>query len=107
MKEIKAIIKPFVLDKVLEALHAIKGLPGCITSEVNAYGRSPKNGDTTFEADSMVKLEIVVSDGAVAKVVAAIVKHARTGSKGDGKIFVIEANDAVAIRTGKKGKDAL
>ena len=108
MKEIKAVIKPHKVEEVLRALHAIANLPGCIVSQVKGYGRSPKspNGDV-LESDEWTKLELVVSDRMVEAVLKTIQSRAHTGNKGDGKIFVIEAVDALAIRTGKRGDEAI
>ena len=111
MKEIKAIIQPFLLDKVLDALHELENLPGCTVSEVRGYGRGPAPGEPSeeraYESAERIKLEIIVPDRMVGKVVETIRKSAHTGNKGDGKIFVIETVDAVAIRTNKRGEEAL
>ena len=109
MKEIKAIIKPNMLQQVLYALHEIEGLPGCIVSQVQTYGRSSAKGEASegLEPVQGAKLEIVVSESMVPKVMNAIQKNAHTGNKGDGKIFVIECKDAVRIRTGERGREAI
>lgn len=108
MKEIKAVIKPHKVEEVLRALHTIPDLPGCIVSQVKGFGRSPKNnGGDLLESDSWTKLEIVVPDRFVKIILNTIQTHAHTGQKGDGKIFVIEAVDALAIRTGKRGEEAI
>lgn len=108
MKEIKAIIQTTVLDKVLMALHAIKGLPGSTVSHVHGHRRADgTEHEHALEYDERAKLEIVVNDADVKRVVETIWKSARTGSKGDGKIFVIDCTDAVRIRTGEKGEDAI
>lgn len=108
MKEIKAIIRPSKLESVLDALQPIKDLPGCIVSQVQGYGRSAgRSTDTPMEPAEFAKLEIVVDDRLVKKVVAAIVENAHTGNPGDGKVFIIECPGAVWIRTGKSGKAAL
>ncbi len=109
MKEIKAIIQPFLLDKVLEALHEIPGLPGCTVSEVRGYDRSRGPGEKgpAVGFAERTKLEIVVPDKLVPKVVEAIRKNAHTGNPGDGKVFTIQAVDALAIRTGKRGDEAI
>jgi len=108
MKEIKAVIKPHKTEEVLRALHAMPNLPGCIVSQVRGYGRSPKGSDgSLLESDDWIKLEIVVPDHLVEPVLKAIQTHAHTGQKGDGKVFVIEAVDALAIRTGKRGNEAI
>ena len=109
MKEIKAIIQPFMLDKVLEALHEIAGLPGCTVSQVRGYSRSKprKPGEEDLGFAERVKLEIVVPEKLVKSVVEIVRTSAHTGNKGDGKIFVIECADAVHIRTGKRGETRL
>lgn len=108
MKEIKALIRPSKLDGVLAALQRIKDLPGCIVSHVHGYGRSSGHGtDSPLEPADFAKLEIVVGERLLQKVLAAILENSRTGNPGDGKIFVIECSDAVWIRTGKSGKAAL
>ncbi len=110
MKEIKAIIKPNMLQQVLQALREIEGLPGCIVSHVQTYGRSPVKGaaeEVGLDTVERTKLEIVVNNGMVRKIMEAIRKNAHTGNKGDGKIFVIECKDAMRIRTGERGADAL
>ena len=104
MKEIKAVIRPSKLDPVLEALQRIKNLPGCIVSHVHGYGRSAdRDTGSHLEPADFAKLEIVVDERLVKKVLAAVLENAHTGSPGDGKIFVIECADAVGIRTGKSG----
>lgn len=108
MKEIKAIIQTSVLDKVLLALHAMKGLPGCTVSHVHGYPRSDGGPpEDTLESDERTKLEIVVKDADEKKVIEAIVNSARTGGPGDGKIFVMNCEEVVAIRTGKRGGAAV
>ena len=108
MKEIKAIIQPFMLDKVLDALHEVAGIPGCVVSRVETHGRTAGvEVDARAAQSTKVKLEIVVADRLVEQVVKLIQSHAYTGNKGDGKIFVIECVDAMAIRTGDRGEKAL
>lgn len=108
MKEIKALIRPSKLDGVIEALQGIDGLPGCVVSHVHGYGRSSgQTAHSPLEPVDFAKLEIVVGERLVAKVLAAIRKNARTGNPGDGKIFVIECSDAVGVRSGKSGRAAL
>ena len=109
MKEIKAVIQPFMLDKVLDALHQVEGLPGCIVSQISSYPRTLKKSENerAFEPSVRAKLEIVVDEPLVEKVVQIIQKNAHTGNKGDGKIFVLECKDAVRIRTGDRGEAAL
>lgn len=114
MKEIKALIQPFMLQHVCDALDAIPGLPGITLSTVSGWGRTRANGakgKTVHLAGhrfvEKTKLEIVVEDALVQQVVAAIVAAAHTGNVGDGKIFVSEVGDAVRIRTGERGENAL
>jgi nitrogen regulatory protein P-II 1 len=99
MKEIKAIIQPFMLDRVLEELHDIKGLPAVTVSEARAI--SVERG--RFEQVPKAKLEIMVPDAMVERVLRAIEERARTGSPGDGRIFVIAVEESVKIRTGERG----
>ena len=108
MKEIKAIIQTSMLDKVLGGLRKMKGLPGCTVSHVHGCQRSG-GGDITepLAPAERTKIEIVVKDGDVKRVVASIADNARTGSPGDGKIFVIDCIDAIQIRTGKHGEQVL
>lgn len=103
MKEIKAIIQPFMLHRVLDALHRIEGLPGITVAEVR--GMSAGRG----ELDQIVrsKLEIMVPNELVEPVLQAIQTHAHTGNPGDGHIFVIPVEVAVKIRTGERGDDIL
>ncbi|MFN7970940.1 MAG: P-II family nitrogen regulator [Acidobacteriota bacterium] len=113
MKEIKAIIQPFMLEKVLEALDAMEGLPGLTVSEVRGWGRSrAANAKNTSEIAGhafapKTKIEIVVGDELADKVIDVIVGSARTGHVGDGKVFVQEIVDAVRISTGARGDQAL
>ena len=108
MKEVKAIIQPFMLEQVLETLRRIDGLPGITVSEVRGFGRT--RGRTAHEQNDVIhyvkkaKIEIVVSDDLVEPVVQAIQEHARTGNLGDGKIFVYEVADVIRIRTGVRGE---
>lgn len=101
MKEIKAIIQPFLLDRVLDALHDIEGLPGVTVSEARAV--SMKRGH--YEQVVKTKLEIMVADALVESVVQAIQEHAHTGNPGDGGIFVIPIEETVNIRTGERSID--
>jgi nitrogen regulatory protein P-II 1 len=107
MKEIKAVIQPAMLEKVLRALHAMNGLPGCTVSHVHGYQRSGGEPDEFLRHEERAKLEIVVKDSDAKKVAEAIMKNARTGSPGDGKIFVMECVDVVRIRTGERGDQAI
>ena len=98
MKEIKAIIQPFLLDRVLEALRGIKGLPAVTVSEVTGIGLEPGQDDRPVRT----KLEIMVADPIVERVLEAIQTHAHTGNPGDGRIFVIPIEETVKIRTGER-----
>jgi nitrogen regulatory protein P-II 2 len=112
MKLIIAIVKPFKLDDVREALVAA-GIEGLTVSEVKGYGRQKGQTEIYRGAEYQVnfvpkvKLEAVVEDAAVAKTVDAIKTSASTGKIGDGKIFVVNVEDAVRIRTGETGAAAL
>lgn len=112
MKLIEAIIKPFKLDEVKDALNEI-GIEGITVSEVKGYGRQKGHTELYRGAEYVVdfipkiKLEIVVSDELVNKVVDTILTTAKTGRIGDGKIFVIPLEEAVRIRTGEQGNDAI
>ena len=112
MKLIEAIIKPFKLDEVKDALNEI-GIEGITVSEVKGFGRQKGHTELYRGAEYVVdfipkvKLEIAVSDDLVAKVVSAIEQTAKTGRIGDGKIFVMPLEDAVRIRTGEKGDEAI
>ena len=107
MKEIKAIIKPAMLGSVLSALRLIQGLPGITISEVKGFGRTRKPSDEILEHDHRIKLEIIVPDERAEITVKAIQENARTGGKGDGKIFISEVLDVVRIRTGERGSGAI
>jgi nitrogen regulatory protein PII len=98
MKEIKAIIKPFMLERVTEALREIKGLPALTISP--AHGLSAERG--TFDQVLKTKLEIMIPDDLVEPVVETIQKAAHTGNPGDGRIFVIPVEETVKIRTGER-----
>ncbi len=112
MKKVEAIIKPFKLDEVKEALHAI-GIQGITVSEVKGFGRQKGHTElyrgTEYVVDFLpkIKMEIVVKDELVAKVVETVVEAARTGRIGDGKVFVLSVDEVVRIRTGEKGEDAI
>ena len=112
MKEIKAIIQPFMLDKVLEALHGIEDLPGLTVSEVRGFGRTRgRNSDAGAAGPSQyvkkAKLEVVVPDVLLERVLRTIQEHAHTGNLGDGKIFVYRVDDVLRIRTGERGDAAI
>ena len=112
MKKIEAIIKPFKLDEVKEALSRV-GVDGLTVSEVKGFGRQKGHTELYRGAEYVVdflpkiKLEIVVTADVVDKVVEAIVGAANTGKIGDGKIFVLPLEEAVRIRTGERGADAV
>lgn len=112
MKKIEAIIKPFKLDEVKDALSDI-GVQGLTVSEVKGFGRQKGHTEIYRGAEYVVdflpkvKLEIVVSDEIATQVVEVIEYAARTGRIGDGKIFVLPMESVVRIRTGERGPDAL
>ncbi len=112
MKKIEAIIKPFKLDDVKEAISEI-GNFGMTISEVKGFGRQKGHtelyGGAEYVIDFLprIKIEIVVDDELVDKVVEAIASAARTGKVGDGKIFIIPVEDAIRIRTGERGEAAI
>ncbi len=112
MKKIEAIIKPFKLDDVKEALTEL-GNFGITVTEVKGFGRQKGHTELYRGAEYVIdflpkiKIEIVVNDEMVEKVVEAIVNAARTGKVGDGKIFIIPVEDAIRIRTGERGNEAL
>ncbi len=112
MKKIEAIIKPFKLDEVKEALNEI-GIQGITVSEVKGFGRQKGHTELYRGAEYVVdflpkiKLEIIVQDDVVAQVVETVEKSARTGRIGDGKIFVTNVEEVVRIRTGERGPDAI
>jgi len=112
MKLIKAIIKPFKLDDVREALSEI-GVQGITVSEVKGFGRQKGHTElyrgAEYKVDFLpkVKIETAVGDGEVDKVVEAIRNAANTGKIGDGKIFVLPVEQAIRIRTGESGEEAL
>ena len=112
MKLIKAIIKPFKLDDVRESLSEI-GVTGITVSEVKGFGRQKGHTELYRGAEYVVdflpkvKIETVVEDDVVDKVIDAISKAASTGKIGDGKIFVLNVEQAVRIRTGETGDEAL
>ena len=112
MKKIEAIIKPFKLDEVKDALNEI-GIQGMTVTEVKGFGRQKGHTELYRGAEYVVdfipkiKLEIVISDGLAAKVVSAIEQVAKTGKIGDGKIFVYTVDEVVRIRTGERGETAV
>ncbi len=112
MKKIEAIIKPFKLEEVKEALGDI-GIEGMTVSEVKGFGRQKghteiyRGSEYTVDFLPKIKLELVVADGRVAEAVAAILKSAKTGKIGDGKIFVSAVAEVIRIRTEEKGEAAV
>ncbi|NQW08740.1 MAG: P-II family nitrogen regulator [Alphaproteobacteria bacterium] len=112
MKKVEAIIKPFKLDEVKEALHEI-GIQGITVTEAKGFGRQKGHTELYRGAEYVVdflpkvKVEIVMEDSQVARAMEAIQNAAHTGRIGDGKIFVSTVDDIVRIRTGETGSDAL
>ena len=112
MKKIEAVIKPFKLDDVKEALQEV-GLMGITVTEAKGFGRQKGHTELYRGAEYVVdflpkvKIEVVLPDDMVDKAVEAIQTAARTGKIGDGKIFVTNVEDAIRIRTGESGNDAL
>ena len=112
MKKIEAIIKPFKLDDVKEALQAL-GLRGMTVSEARGFGRQKGHTELYRGAEYVVdflpklKVEVVVDDGVVDETLRAITEAAQSGRIGDGKIFVLPVEQAVRIRTGEQGRQAL
>jgi nitrogen regulatory protein PII len=112
MKKVEAIIKPFKLEDVKEALSEI-GIQGMTVTEVKGFGRQKghteiyRGSEYTVDFLPKVKLEVVVDDVRSQEVVDAIVKTANTGKIGDGKVFVSTVDNAVRIRTGETGADAV
>jgi nitrogen regulatory protein P-II 1 len=112
MRKIEAVIKPFKLDEVKEALHGI-GIQGMTVTEVRGFGRQKGHTELYRGAEYVVdflpkiKLEIAVTDDMVDKVVDTIVSAANTGRIGDGKIFVLPMDEVIRIRTGERGSEAV
>ncbi len=112
MKKVEAIIKPFKLDDVKEALTEI-GVIGMTVMEVRGFGRQKghtelyRGSEYTIDFLPKVKVEIVVPDHLVPKVVETIIAAAKTGSIGDGKVFVLPVEESVRIRTGERGEEAI
>ena len=112
MKKIEAIIKPFKLDDVKEALQEV-GLQGITVVEAKGFGRQKGHTELYRGAEYVVdflpkvKIELIVDDVLAEKAVDAIIESARTGRIGDGKIFVSDVSDAIRIRTGERGNDAV
>ena len=112
MKKIEAIIKPFKLDEVKNALHEI-GVTGMTVSEVRGFGRQKGHTEVYRGAEYVidflpkVKIEVVLDDALMPRAVAAIQQAAKTDKIGDGKIFVFPVEEALRIRTGERGRDAV
>lgn len=112
MKKIEAIIKPFKLEEVKDALNEV-GVEGMTVSEVKGFGRQKghteiyRGSEYTVDFLPKIKLEIVVPDNIAETAVSAIVKAAKTGKIGDGKVFISPVEEAVRIRTEEKGEEAV
>jgi nitrogen regulatory protein P-II 1 len=112
MKKIEAIIKPFKLEEVKDALASVE-ITGMTVNEVKGYGRQQGHSELYRGAEYVVdflpkiKLEVVVADENVDKVISTIVEAAKTGKIGDGKIFVTNVEKVIRIRTGEKDEDAV
>ncbi len=112
MKKIEAVLKPFKLDEVREALSAL-GVNGLTVTEVKGFGRQKGHTELYRGAEYVVdflpkmKIEVVLTDDRVDQAIEAILNSARTGKIGDGKIFVFDVNQVVRIRTGETGEDAV
>ncbi|MAO24164.1 MAG: GlnB [Phycisphaerae bacterium] len=110
MQEIKAFIRPNMLNAVLQALHEHPDFPGVTVSEVRGFGkvagRDPSQ-PSGYGTVSMVKLECIVEAGHAAEVVQTIQEHAATGRPGDGKIAIQDVSSVTRIRTGETGRDAM
>jgi nitrogen regulatory protein P-II 1 len=112
MKKIEAIIKPFKLDEVKDALNAI-GIKGMTVTEVKGYGRQKGHTEIYRGAEYVVdfipkiKLEIIIAEAQVDQVIDTIIKVSRTGKIGDGKIFVLPVERVVRVRTGETGSEAV
>ena len=112
MKKIEAIIKPFKLDEVKDALTKI-GVQGMTVIEVKGFGRQKGHTEsyrgTEYAIDFLPKskIEIIITDGLVTPVIEAIERAAKTGKIGDGKIFLLPVEEVIRIRTGERGKDAI
>lgn len=112
MKKIEAIIKPFKLEEVKDALAEV-GVQGMTVSEVKGFGRQKghteiyRGSEYTVDFLPKVKLEIIVSNGDASTVAEAIVKSANTGKIGDGKVFISPIDEAIRIRTGETGEEAV
>ncbi len=112
MKKVEAIIKPFKLEEVKDALSDV-GIEGMTVSEVKGFGRQKghteiyRGSEYTVDFLPKIKLEMVLADARVDAAVAAIIKAAKTGKIGDGKVFISAVEEAIRIRTGEKGEQAV
>ncbi len=112
MKKIEAVIKPFKLDEVKEALHEV-GIQGITVTEAKGFGRQKGHTELYRGAEYVVdflpkvKLEIILEDGQTERAVEAIQQAAKTGRIGDGKIFVSSIDEVIRIRTGERGGEAI
>jgi nitrogen regulatory protein P-II 1 len=112
MKKIEAIVKPFKLDEVKDALSKI-GIYGMTVTEVKGFGRQKGHVEvyrgTEYEVTFIpkVKIEVVVPDAMIDKVIATVIEKAKTGNIGDGKIFLYSLEDVIRIRTGERGESAI
>jgi nitrogen regulatory protein P-II 1 len=112
MKKIEAVIKPFKLDEVKEALHEV-GLQGITVVEAKGFGRQKGHTELYRGAEYVVdflpkvKIEVICDDAVVERAVEAIINSARTGRIGDGKIFISAIEEVIRIRTGERGEDAI
>lgn len=112
MRKIEAIIKPFKLDEVRDALNSM-GITGMTVTEVKGFGRQKghtelyRGAEYTVDFLPKVKVEVVLEEGLVEEAVNVIRKSASTGKIGDGKIFILPVDEVVRIRTGERGRDAL
>jgi nitrogen regulatory protein P-II 1 len=112
MKKVEAIIKPFKLDEVKDALNSI-GINGMTVTEVKGFGRQKGHVEvyrgTEYQVNFIpkVKIEVVIPDSIIDKVIATITDKAKTGNIGDGKIFIYSLEDVIRIRTGEKGEAAI
>ena len=113
MKEIKAIIQPFMVSKVVDALNKIPHFPGLTMTKVQGFGREKGEGahhrivEDLIDYVPKVKIEIIVNDDMVDEVLKTIMERAHTGNQGDGKIFIYDVRDAIRIRTGESGDSAV
>ncbi len=113
MKEIKAILQPFMLSKVAWALQQVPDFPGMTVSRVQGFGRGKAKGapdaimEDLIDYVPRVRIEIVVKDDMVEKVVRTIAQNAHTGNKGDGKVFVCNVEHIIRVRTGETNENAL